>query len=246
MLAFIGRGIEYKGREVMLQLYKTLVRPHIEYWVQFWSSHYQKDMNALEKVQKRFTRMLPGMGEFSYEERLDRLGLFSLEGRRLRDNLIEVYKIVNDMDRVESMSLFPRVEGSINRGQEVSGGKFKTDVRQAFHAKGDECLECAARGGDGNNTIAAFKKQLDECTNGKGIEAYRSSPKAPRHLEHSLQYESQQGRHTGNQDDFKENQHCSLLRAVKDTFEEAWSFAENMLKQDTAAQKEKNKELPTQ
>ena len=84
----------------MLQLSSTLVRPHLEYSVQFWSPHYQKDVEALERVQKRFTRMLPGMEGISYEERLEKLGLFSLERRRLRGDLIEVYKIMSGMDRV--------------------------------------------------------------------------------------------------------------------------------------------------
>ena len=54
MLAFIGRGIEYKNWQVMLQLYRTLVMPHLEYCVQFWSPHNPKDVDALERVQKRF------------------------------------------------------------------------------------------------------------------------------------------------------------------------------------------------
>ena len=62
--------------------------------MQFWSPHYRKDVNALDGVQRRFTRMLPGMEHLNYEERLGRLGLFSLEQRRLRDDLIEVFKIV--------------------------------------------------------------------------------------------------------------------------------------------------------
>ncbi|XP_067884208.1 histone H2B 1/2-like [Heterodontus francisci] len=49
MLSFIGRGIEYKGWQVMLQLYKTLFRPHLQYCVQFRSPHYQKDVDALER-----------------------------------------------------------------------------------------------------------------------------------------------------------------------------------------------------
>jgi len=79
MLAFIGRGFEYKNWQVMLQLYRTLVRTHLEYCVQFWSPHYQKDVDTLERVQKRFTRMLPGLEGISYEERLDKLALLSLE-----------------------------------------------------------------------------------------------------------------------------------------------------------------------
>ena len=111
----------------MLQLYRTLVRLHLEYSVQFWSSYYQKDVEALERVQKRFTRI-------SYEERLEKLGLFSLEQRRLRGNLIEVYKIMRGMDRVESQKLFPRVKESITRGHrfKVRGARFKGDVRDRF------------------------------------------------------------------------------------------------------------------
>ena len=65
----------------------------MENCVQFWSPHCQKDVEALERVQKRFTRMLPGMEGISYEERLNKLGLFSLERQRLRSDLIEVYKL---------------------------------------------------------------------------------------------------------------------------------------------------------
>ena len=89
MLGFIGQNIEYRSWDVLLKLYKTLLRPHLEYCVQFWSPYYRKDIIKLERVQKRFTRMLPGLDGLSYKETLDRLGLFSLESRRLRDDLIE-------------------------------------------------------------------------------------------------------------------------------------------------------------
>ena len=51
ILSFIARGMEFKNSEVMLQLYKVLVRPHLEYCVQFW-------LLALEGVQRRFTRLI--------------------------------------------------------------------------------------------------------------------------------------------------------------------------------------------
>ena len=83
----------------------------------------------MERVQKRFTRMLPGMEGMSCEERLEKLCLFSLEQRRLRDDLIEVYKIMRGMDRVDSQKLFPRVEESITRGHsfKVRGARFNTE-----------------------------------------------------------------------------------------------------------------------
>ena len=57
-----------KSREVMLELCRTLVRPQLEHCVQFWSPHYRKDVIALEGVQRRFTRILPGMEHSSYDE----------------------------------------------------------------------------------------------------------------------------------------------------------------------------------
>ena len=110
------------------------MRPHLEYCVQFWSPHYQKDVMALEGVQKRFTRMLPGMEDISYEERLNKLGLFSLERRRLRGDLIEVYKIMRGIDRVNSWKLFPRAEMTITWGHKFMGRgeRLSKDVRGKF------------------------------------------------------------------------------------------------------------------
>ena len=82
MLAFVARGFEYRSRDV-LQLYRALVRPYREYCVQFWSPFLRKDVLALEGVQRRFTRLIPEMAGLMYEERLTRLGLFSLEFRRI-------------------------------------------------------------------------------------------------------------------------------------------------------------------
>eukprot|EP00061_Rhincodon_typus_P005166 g24374.t1 len=81
----------------------------LKYCAQFWLSSYRKVIIKLERVQKRFTRMLLGMEGLSYKERLDRLGFFSLEHGRLRGDLIEVYKIVRGIDRINGSFLFPRI-----------------------------------------------------------------------------------------------------------------------------------------
>ena len=58
MLAFMSRGLEYKSRDVLLRLYKALVRPHLEYCEQFWALYLRKDVLALERIQRRFTKMI--------------------------------------------------------------------------------------------------------------------------------------------------------------------------------------------
>ena len=106
ILGMINRTIVYKSKEVLLKLYKSLVRPHVEYCTPVWSPCYQKDKILIEKVQHRFTRMIPGFSKLPYSERLKRLGLWSLEERRNRADLIEVFKIVKGLSGVPLESMF--------------------------------------------------------------------------------------------------------------------------------------------
>jgi len=172
VLAFIGRGIEFRSRNVMLQLYKTLVRPHLEYCVQFWSPHYKKDVEALERVQRRFTRMLPGMEGRSYEERLRDLRLFSLERRRLRGDLIEAYKMIRGLDRVDSDSLFPRMEKASTRGHsfKLRGDSYRTDIRGRFFTQRvvREWNALPAAVVDAPSLVA-FKRLVDKYMEEKGM-----------------------------------------------------------------------------
>jgi len=64
----IKRTISYKNKDIMLNLYKTLVRPHLEFCTPVWSSRYKKDKILLERVQRRFTRMIPELKYMEYEK----------------------------------------------------------------------------------------------------------------------------------------------------------------------------------
>ena len=74
----------------MLNLYKSPVRPHLEYCTVAWNPHYVKDKELLERVQRRFTRTIPELKDLSCAKRLDKLNLWSLEERRVRADSIEV------------------------------------------------------------------------------------------------------------------------------------------------------------
>ena len=98
ILGLIKRTVVSREKNIILNLYKTLVRPHLEYCVQVWCPYLQKDKNLLEKVQRRATKMIKGFRSLSYDERLSKCGLTTLEKRRCRGDLIETFKLMKNKE----------------------------------------------------------------------------------------------------------------------------------------------------
>ena len=86
ILGLIRRNITYKGKKLIILLYKAIVLPHLEYCIQ---AHHKKDIVTLERIQRRATKIIPELRDLSYEERLKDCGLTTLETRRLRGDQIE-------------------------------------------------------------------------------------------------------------------------------------------------------------
>ena len=84
IIGLIRRNIVYNEKELIIPLYKTIVRSHLEYCIQAWRPYRKKDIDILERQQRRATEIIQKLRNISYEMRLKECGLTTLETRILR------------------------------------------------------------------------------------------------------------------------------------------------------------------
>jgi len=103
------------------------VRPHLEYCLQAWSPYFKKDIECLDQVQRRATKLITGnvFKNLSYANRLKRLKLTTLEKRRLREGLIETFKIITGREKVDKHEFFEISNNTHN----LSGHQYKIYVK---------------------------------------------------------------------------------------------------------------------
>jgi hypothetical protein len=150
---------------VLLRAFNTYVRPALEYASCIWSPYRKSAIEQVESVQRKFTKRLPGYAHSSYDERLIKLGLQSLEVRRLRQDLINTYKILFGLLDVNASDFFTLADSGHNtRGHryKLSTHFCRVDARKYFFAERVErpWNSLAAECGD-FTSLSTFKSLLD-------------------------------------------------------------------------------------
>ncbi len=135
MMGVIRKTFEYLDKETFPLLFRSLVRSHLEYANQVWAPHLKKHIEAIENVQRRATKQVPGLRELSYPERLKILDMPTLAYRRIRGDVIEAFKILSQdcgYDKRVTGGLLKLSNNSNTRGHslKLEHQRARLDVRK--------------------------------------------------------------------------------------------------------------------
>ena len=137
LLGMIRHTFKFLDAETLLLLYKSLIRPHVEYATPVWSPHLKGDRDKIEKLQRRTTKLVPNLRDKPYEERLRVLKLPTLEFRRLRQDLILLYKHTHHLIKLDTNTYCTCCRHNTNMLQPSLGGRRGHNLKyQIQHHQG--------------------------------------------------------------------------------------------------------------
>ena len=149
-LGCIVHGIAGWVREGIVPFCSALLQPHLEYCVCMWNPQNRRDIDLLQRIQRRATKMIQGMEHLPYVERLRELQLFSLEKRRLQGGLRAAFQYLKEGNKKGGGRLFCRIfcNRACGNSFKLKEGRFRLDIRKNFfYNKVDEMLEQIAQSG---------------------------------------------------------------------------------------------------
>ena len=172
-MGIIRRTMEYLDMENFRLLFSALVRPHLEYGNAVWSPHLKKHIQAIENVQRRATKLVPGLSNLTYEQRLRKLGMPSLVYRRYRGDMIEVFKITHGFyDPQVTTDFLDVVQDSGRRGHDyiLEKKRFEKDIRKySFTCRVVNQWNNLPESVVSAKTILGFEKNLDRLWKGSDV-----------------------------------------------------------------------------
>ena len=118
-IGIIYHSFDCLDKENLLPLYKSQVRPIVEYCSSVWDPLLKGDMVEIERVQHRATKLVPNLKDKTYPERLRALGLQTLAFRRKRNDILQVFKILKGFDKIGAQKLFNMSDVRVTRGHDM-------------------------------------------------------------------------------------------------------------------------------
>jgi hypothetical protein len=120
-------------KDMFITLYKSIVRPLLEYGTPVWSPFLMKDIRKIESIQRRATKLVPNISNLRYESRLLELGLPTLEYRRDRYDMLQVYKALHNIDDIKWHDMFSLATNQ-TRGHSLKLSKKRCNSTQRLHS----------------------------------------------------------------------------------------------------------------
>ena len=131
MIGVIRRTFINIDKDIFTKLYKAIVRPHLEYGNLAWHPLFKYQSIEIEKVQRRATRLVRSCKNLNYDDRLNHLKIHSLKGRRIRGDLIETYKIYNNLEGINWNDLFTTNDSNTRNSEgKIFVKRYKTNIRK--------------------------------------------------------------------------------------------------------------------
>ena len=164
--------MRYKIRTFRLLVKSTPPTKYSGYATEAWSPYLRKDIDMLEKIQGRATKLIPGLRDLRYEERLKECGMTTLETRRLRGDQIEVFKILNGYENIDSNLFFEIKERKITRGHNFTLVKKQSrlDVRKfSFSLVKKQSRLDVRKFSFSQRTINVWNKLSEECVHASSV-----------------------------------------------------------------------------